>query len=125
MRISAKVASVIFVSIFSVSGFAQDSEKKQEVLNALNNDALETLDCARYLSENQCNSLDRCRATKELLKQVRSAQATLQDVAVFTTNSNNCCCVQSMAGRKFIKDMLDVEGAKPEDLRYRSCYDLC
>ena len=113
----------IICILFSYPSWAVSPEQLKESLSQM---ALEAIDCVRYSGKNQCNSVDRCMATKELLKQVGNGKAPLVSVSNYTAASHmQCCCVQAFVGHNFIKQVLDNTGALPHDDRYKSCYGKC
>ena len=106
----------------AVSAQAQFEAQKEQLVTEAKRFASTRIECVNYLAPHQCNSLDRCVATKELLTQVSDGASSLATVNEYTTNKNNCACVRAFMGHTYITRILDTHGALPHDERYRGFY---
>jgi hypothetical protein len=101
---------------------AQFDAEKEKLVGEAKKFANQRIECLNYLAPHQCNSMDRCVATKDLLSQVANGSSSLAQVNEYTTNKNNCACVRSFMGHNYITKILDTHGALPHDERYKGCY---
>ncbi len=104
------------------SATAQFEAQRDQLITEAKTFANRRIECLNYLAPHQCNSLDRCVATKELLAQVAQGTSSLAQVNEYTTNKNNCACVRAFMGHNYITRILDTHGALPHDERYKGCY---
>ena len=112
------LATLAVVSI----AYAQFEAQKEQLVTEAKRFASTRIECVNYLAPHQCNSLDRCVQTRELLSQVANGTTSLAVVNEFTTNKNDCACVRAFMGHNYITRILDTHGAKSHDERYKGCY---
>ena len=101
---------------------AQFEAQKEQLIGEAKKFVSTRIECLNYLAPHQCNSLDRCVQTRELLSQVANGTASLAAVNEYTTNKNDCACVRAFMGHNYITGILDALGALPHDERYKGCY---
>lgn len=115
------VVGVALVALATTAS-AQLEAQKEQLINEAKVFASRQIECLNLMAPHQCNSMDRCLATKDLLGQVADGSSSLAQVNEYTTNKNNCACVRALMGHNYITRILDTHGAQPHDERYKGCY---
>lgn len=118
-----KKALVLTLLLAASTAQAQFEAQKEQLVGEAKKFASTRIECVNYLAPHQCNSLDRCVQTRDLLAQIANGTTSLAVVNEYTTNKNDCACVRAFMGHNYITRILDSHGALPHDERYKGCYD--